>query len=150
MDTKFNHYWEKVAEILFKVIMPAMTAILLFIFSTFVARPYFGKSQNVDLLARVFLWFLFTIIYWSIPIGYERRKKSPINILGFQKTRAVLATFIAGAFGAGGSLWLLTFWVINAFIPLLADYKNLLGFGNGLLYAIFVFYQYYMLLPKNR
>lgn len=150
MDTKFHYYWEKITVILFKVIMPAVTAILLFVFSTFVARPYFGKSQNVDLLARVFLWFLFTLIYWSIPIGYERRKKSPINILSFHKTRAVLATFLASAIGAGGSFWFLTFWVINTFIPLFADYKNLLGFGNGLLYAIFVFYQYYMLPSKNR
>jgi len=135
---------------LYRYLMPFLMAILLFVLPSVMPRTYFRHSIFVDLVVRIVLWSYFTLGYWSLPNGLINRiRKTDAPYIKMPKTISSFISFALSGIGYCVFLWLLTWWSLSTFVPLFSKVViNTIAFGNGFVYAILVFSQYF-LLPED-
>ena len=135
--------------LIYRYLMPLLTAINLFALSSLVTRPYVNNSFSMDLTVRCVLWVIFTFIYWSLPtnlISIMRNKKNFFIPMSRDFSSFISILFSVIVFGV--VIWLFTRVSLSAFIPQFHDTQNMIAVLNGLIYAGIVLLQYF-LLPED-
>jgi hypothetical protein len=124
--------------VLYRFVLPACTVILLLIVSQNVKRPLFLGSQGWDIFARIWILFMFCLLYmrlsdlerymfktYGIKIDHLKDDESSLN------WRNMFWGILLGVVSIP-----ITWWTIQVFLPFLSEMSWLLALLHGLLLSI--------------
>ncbi len=133
----------KVVLIVYKVILPLVMAVFLFLFSSSIPRPKFLGSDFTDFLARILLWIWFFIGYWRLPTLYDNIANQKFRLrIEFSSKLLAKIYYFSNAIGFSLMMFLFTWWTIEYFVPLIKSFSIIIGILNGLFFAIPQIFKY--------
>lgn len=124
---------DKILNIFYKIVMPALVVILLWGVSQIIARPKLLGSGIADVLVRLLLGLWLIRLYRAFPY----RKITPLS--NWSKTELDFfekAYYIGLGLMSGPIMGLVTWWVIRVFLPIFKDYSIFIGLLNGLIFCL--------------
>jgi hypothetical protein len=135
---------KKLILIAYKVILPIILAILLFVVSLAVPRPRFLGSDFLDFMSRIVLWLWLSIGYRSLPTLHDNdwKRKDRLRI-DFNSDLEARIIYFAIGIGFCLMIYIFSSWTIETFIPVLIALRIPLAIVNSLLYFIPYTYKYH-------
>lgn len=141
--TKLSHFLDNLISNLYRYLLPAVTIFSLLILAQVTSRPRLAGSGFLDFLVRIMACLWLCITYARLPYLSIKYRPFPgststkADVSSREKVKYICEAIVFGVFFA-----IMTWGIIDIFLPVFRPIIYLIAVINGLLFSIPLIAQY--------